>query len=443
MSVSSEEQADLMTERKNILRRVMDCLTGQQYLEAVMLLEDAIIITRKLGENLEEYYQKIVDCIDRFKSIQDDVDIIAVDDELRVEIQKERDNLIKLAQEAAQSTRTQEAVGIYRRALEFSLKLRDKKNIWKLSKNVSLLENNLRSTGQLASFSEINISSIQVEALPQQIDAQIEAPASSIQVEPPVIETQIHSIQSVSPAIEIPRPTIDPKLPSIKITDTSDTSSSSTVAAPIKSIEAAMATLGVEEEDNESDEDFLDAIVQDLKKQPTIDSGEVSDLPIDDMIASSVPSDSSESKMSAESTVEDSTFLISAPSTSSPMTSKKEKVSFFIPALEEKESIEEEEEEEEDADEDVKNIFETEDKKLLKKLKLAEKIAQKKLEEAEKKFKKELKKEEKQKGKEEKKIQEPSDREAKESGKLKSKYQGSLSDDILAEIRSTKKEKDS
>ena len=153
MTITPPDKARLTTERNELLKNFNNLLNGKKYLEGVLLLEDVITISKTLGEpeRLNDYYQKISECIERFKSINDDINILEADESLRSQMLKERRDLILAAQHAAKNQEIQKAIKLYRRAVEFSLKLKDKKIIWKLSKSITLLEQKFSAEDQIAS----------------------------------------------------------------------------------------------------------------------------------------------------------------------------------------------------------------------------------------------------------------------------------------------------
>ena len=447
MTINPQDQEVLSAAREKLLEDVASRLNGQKYIDAVLMLEDIIGISKKVGdlEKITEYHQKIAECIERFKSIQDDIEILKTDESLRAMIKDERSQAVSAAQQAAKNNRIEEAIESYARAIEFSLKLGDKKNIWKLSKSISVLKNKIPSQVEtpLSLPVESHVADLQqkVQATPAfsspaastpQIFAPTEQPAS--QPTAPVPQITPPTPQPIPPVPQITPPTPQPipPVPQIQMNQPAPT-------IPITSVEEAASVLGAEAPEEESGDSFFDDLVEDLKKQPQVETTPVFGKTLEKE-APFIPGLSEQSQ--PETTAETSIPFVQAPI--------EQQTPEAEPSVLQKELV----------------IDEVEDKKIRRKMMLAEKTALKKLQEAEKKFTKVVKKDEKVKEKElkkqaeeERKIQEKlekekkkdkdkkkdkkKDKESKKDGKLKSKYQGTLPADVLSEIKARQNEDDS
>ncbi|MFX1296409.1 MAG: hypothetical protein ACFFD2_16340 [Promethearchaeota archaeon] len=142
MTLTTEEKNKLYTRRNETLKRFNELLKKRRYLEASLAMEESIGISKALGEIelVEEYIQRIGQCIARIKEISEDIRLIKSDPKLKGAFQDEQRKLIVNAQEATKDLQLQDAYNLYQRALEISLKLGDKKAVWKLSKTITLLE---------------------------------------------------------------------------------------------------------------------------------------------------------------------------------------------------------------------------------------------------------------------------------------------------------------
>jgi len=423
MTINPQDQEVLSAAREKLLEDVASRLNGQKYIDAVLIIEDIIGISKKVGdlEKITEYHQKIAECIERFKSIQDDIEILKMDESLRAMIEEERSKAVSAAQQAAKDNRIEEAIESYARAIEFSLKLSDKKNIWKFSKSISVLKDKIPSQVETP-FSlpvESHVADLQqkVQAIPA-----FSSPATSTpQIFAP---TEQPAPQPTAPVPQItpPVPQPIPPVPQIQINQPAPT-------IPITSVEEAVSVLGAEAPEEESSDSFFDDLVEDLKKQPQVETTPI----FGKKFEKEAPFISGLSEQSQpETTAETSIPFVQAPVEQQTLEAE--------PSILQKELV----------------IDEVEDKKIRRKLMLAERAALKKLEDAEKKFTKVVKKDDKVKEKELKKQAEEErkteeklekekkkDKESKKDGKLKSKYQGALPTDVLSELKARQNEDDS
>ncbi len=386
MSINPQDKEVLSAAREKLLEEVDSFLSGQKYIAAVLTLEDIIGISNKIGdlEGVNEHYQKIAESIERFRSIDDDIEILGSDESLKDMIKQERSTAITAAQQAAKDQRIREAIQSYERAIEFSLKLSDKKNIWKLSKIVSLLKNKLPSrelvppspsTGsQVQTLQKERASTL---STPQLTTSTPDIVAPVVQPTPPA-PPPIAPVPQITPPIPQPTPPAPPPIapvpqitppipqpispvpqPSIPIP--SIQTSQSTPTKPISTVEEAASILGAQATEEESDDSFLDNIVDDLQKQPQIEPHPTSGLPVEKKVP----------------------FIPKITEPEPPVAPSGQAIPFAQAPVEQqgmttgtKELI----------------INEVDDKKIRKKMMLAEKVALKKLQDAEKQFEKVAKK---------------------------------------------------
>lgn len=140
-NTTPEEKAQIFKARNDLLKRVNEAIQQKYYLDAVLFLEDAIVMSNKIGESerAKEYNQKMTECVEKVFSL------FATDDETESDIEEisslkeERERLIHSAQESMQNRQFKEARTHYRSAMEISIKLKDKMAIWKLTKSISIL----------------------------------------------------------------------------------------------------------------------------------------------------------------------------------------------------------------------------------------------------------------------------------------------------------------
>ncbi len=459
MTTNPEEQATLIAEKNKILKYVNELVGRRRYLEAIAQIERLIAICRNLGEDslADQYQMKIQEYRQKQKSIDEDIQVLRTDEELRQQIMDEQEINIQEAQQFSRNGQYQEALKSLQNAIEFALKLEDKTNIWKLSKKISLLEEKLESLGLESpsiSIPEQKASEYDYEIGPPET---IAPPASSKTPTPQTIQPS-PTIESAVPQI-VPPPTIKPAAVPIAPPAPPITPSQPSVEVPVHKIEITPSIFRSQEVKDESTDSFLDDIVGDLEEK-------AEDKAVDSFLDSIVGDlDDHSTKKPAEivqnapiSNVGVQPEVKAQVSTSPPSetqipffsgtiekketeSSAKDSIAFFQAPLEEEPELEEEDE--------SPDIFETADKKTLRKLKLAERIAQKKLEEAEKQFEKQVKRVEKQREKEDKKKEkeefkkDKDEKPSKLDEKLKSKYQSPLPDDVLSEIRRKKSKEDS
>ncbi len=165
--VTPELKTQLFMKRNEIIKEFNELLKKRKYLEASLVLEEAITISKQLGdfENANLYSRKIEQCIAKIKEIAEDIQIIKSEPELKEEFLKERARLIEKAQNAAQNQQIQEACEYYRKAAEISLKLEDKKSVWKLSKTILLLEEKTKKEILPATQTQIKGQSLSVTTI--------------------------------------------------------------------------------------------------------------------------------------------------------------------------------------------------------------------------------------------------------------------------------------
>jgi len=141
MNITSEEKAQIFKARNDILKRANAAIQQKYYLDAVLLLEDAIVMSNKIGETerAKEYNQKMTECVEKLFSLFATENEAESDIEEQSILREERDKLIHLAQESMQNRQFQEARNNFRNAMEISIKLKDKMAIWKTTKSISIL----------------------------------------------------------------------------------------------------------------------------------------------------------------------------------------------------------------------------------------------------------------------------------------------------------------
>ncbi|NVM28980.1 MAG: hypothetical protein HWN65_09050 [Candidatus Helarchaeota archaeon] len=434
MTVPSQDNEVLATVRENLLKDLEPLMIGQKFIEAVLILEDIIGISQKIGDlgMVEIYYQRVSECIDKYKSIHDDIEILQADSNLRNEIVKERDELITAAQQAATNQQYAGALNLYHKAIEFSVKLNEKKVIWKLSKSITLLENKIKDSGSVVpAVDALETTASPAIASPKPAASPFfkapEAAPASLKAHKPAASPFFKAPEASIPQIVAPQPAAP--MPKFEAPQPAP-------VATVSTVEEAAAVLGVEESADESDESFLDSIVEDLKVQPQVGA----------------------KAASPQAAKKEVPFIAGTIGKKEPVIPVEIDVPFFqAPVEPQKSGIGVAPEEP-----GLKDIHETADKRTRKKLKLAEKIALKKLQEAEKQFGKQSKKEEKEKEKDlkkkeeeerklremrekadKKKKKEKPDKKPKKEEKLKSRYPSALPDDVLSEIKGKKRDYDS
>ncbi|MHA1276661.1 MAG: hypothetical protein ACTSQI_14055 [Candidatus Helarchaeota archaeon] len=475
MALSPSERAQLSATREEILENFNNLLTRRKYLEASLILEDAIGVSKLLGEvdKVAEYYAQIEQCITKLKEISEEIHLVRADPDLKAAFTRERERIVSQAQTAIDNKQYQEACELYRNAVEISLKLDDKKAVWKLSKTILLIEEKIRKispavmkpTANISPLPTIKAPSISLpENEPQKSQPGIVQPSipSSPEIKapiPPVPTTQ--PLQAPIHEIEIPTPSIPsiqappPPLQNDPLTSTEAFGIDDLVPQSPIEAQSPPEISGIDDlvpEIPTVGEPIVDAFEIDdlIPKPPIVDETGTTNLGIDDLIPTVPevqPKEVSEQKIIEEAQPETGTekilFHLTKKPAPTPQPNKKD-LPFFKPKV----------------DESEKELF-TEptpelDKKTKKKWELAEKIAQKKLEQAEKEFEKKLKKEEKEAKKraekeaKRKEIEAEKERRKKQKGKDKkptkspepSKVgQSALSQDVLAEIKSFNAEK--
>jgi len=149
-----EEKSQIFKARNDLLKKVNEKLHEQYYLDAVLLLEDAIVMSNKIGEieRVKEYNQKLTECIEKVFSIVGTEDQFESDIEEKSSLQEEREKLIHSAQESVHNRQFQDAINGYREAMEISIKLKDKMAIWKLTKNISVLGEKMTPSELLSTY---------------------------------------------------------------------------------------------------------------------------------------------------------------------------------------------------------------------------------------------------------------------------------------------------
>ncbi|MHA1321758.1 MAG: hypothetical protein ACTSRL_03090 [Candidatus Helarchaeota archaeon] len=409
------------------------------------------------------------------------MEILETDETLRTEILKERENLLNEAQQASQNQQYGEAIKLFQRALEFSLKLKEKKEIWKISKKITLLEDKMKAAGQPIPLIDLNIPKIEISEEERESKPPLELKKSP---KPIGITTTSTEIETITPKLTLQTTNLGTPTPQLQskplITTTPiNPPSEPDIVVPIPQIKATQpelnppipqiqteSTFSQKREPDEVDDSFLDSLVADLHSKPKqlaptpiLPSEEAEELEDDKFLDTIVADLKKEKEVQPpiESTVKP-LFPASEESLISPKDTTLQAEKKPIPFLQE--PIELQETEVPGAAESkVKDIHEIADKKLKKKLALAEKVAMKKLAEAEKQFAKQLKKEEKKKAKElkkEKKVQPSKEdkkkikgkdkekakklKKSKKDEKLKSKYKSPLPEDVLSEIREKKQD---
>ncbi|MDD1777586.1 MAG: hypothetical protein LUQ65_05400 [Candidatus Helarchaeota archaeon] len=158
MTLTPEIKAQIFTVRNDLLKKINEALHFGQYLDAVLLLEEAIVMSNKIGENqrAKEYNQKMSECIEKIFSIDDQSDL---DPGVTADLKSEVERLTRSAQELVQKQQFQDAINDYRNAIEISIKLKDKMAIWKLTKSITLLGENLSPSELLSTtFTETPVS---------------------------------------------------------------------------------------------------------------------------------------------------------------------------------------------------------------------------------------------------------------------------------------------
>ncbi len=407
MTLPAEEKA---RKRNEILKQFNELQKKRKYLEASIILEEAVKISKELGEidKANAYSQKIEECIEAIKAIDDEIQVTRSDPELKVELADERNKLVTSAQKAVENNQIQEACDTYRRAVDLCLKIEDKTAFWKLSKIISLLE---QKTGPLQKDikpeSPVVTGSTVVKSQPSIIESSaIKAPVIKAPLEvkaPPVIKAA--PIVKESPVIKVQ----EPNIPSVK-----KVVPFSQPAPELKPQEPLASAVKKE--------------VPFSQTFPEIKTPEASPSTVKKEVPFSRAPTENQQPIPAAST---------KPSTTTP---DKKEIPFFNATIEEQgpkltEKIDETA---------GKPKPEKEDKKITKKFDEEEKRVQKKLEEAEKKFHKETEKGEKQKEKEEKqkekegKKKEESETKKGKEEKAPPKFQSGLPTDLLSEIRSFK-----
>jgi hypothetical protein len=154
MTITPEEKSKIFKARNDLLIKVNEALHQQYYLDAVLLLEDAIVMSNKIGESerVTEYNQKKSECIEKIFSLFAADDQPESDLEEKSSLQEEREKLIHSAQESVQNRRFQDAVNEYRNAMEISIKLKDKMAIWKITKSISILGEKITPSELLSTY---------------------------------------------------------------------------------------------------------------------------------------------------------------------------------------------------------------------------------------------------------------------------------------------------
>lgn len=149
MTLTPEVKAQIFTARNDLLKRINEALHQRNYLDAVLLLEEAIVMSNKIAENerAKEYNQKMSECIEKIFSIDDQADL---DPEITADFKNEVEQLTRAAQELVQKRQFQDAINDYRTAIEISIKLKDKMAIWKLTKSITILGETLSPTELLS-----------------------------------------------------------------------------------------------------------------------------------------------------------------------------------------------------------------------------------------------------------------------------------------------------
>ncbi len=149
MTLTPEVKAQIFTARNDLLKRINEALHSRNFLDAVLLLEEAVVMSNKIGENerAKEYNQKMSECIEKIFSIDDQADL---DLEITADFKSEVEQLTRTAQELVQKRQFQDAINDYRTAIEISIKLKDKMAIWKLTKSITILGENLSPTELLS-----------------------------------------------------------------------------------------------------------------------------------------------------------------------------------------------------------------------------------------------------------------------------------------------------
>ena len=145
MVISSTEKTKIFNERNNLLRKANEFLKQQNFLDAAIALEDAMVLSTLLGETerASGYFEKLGECLGKIDVIDRDLEM---DSDFKADFLKEKRGLINLAQEAAQTESFREAISHYRKAIVIAIQLKDKISVWKLSKKIVLLAQKLPPT---------------------------------------------------------------------------------------------------------------------------------------------------------------------------------------------------------------------------------------------------------------------------------------------------------
>ncbi len=498
MTLTPGERAELSATREKVLENFNDLLTRRKYLEASLILEDAVGISKMLGEmdKVDEYNTQIEMCIAKLKDISEEIHVIRADPDLREAFIEERSNIIAQAQKAAENNQHQESCELYRNAVEISLKLEDKKSVWKLSKTITLIEQNIQETTQaLTETQAVGTPRIETKT-PTQTIPEVKPPEPSMpapteivpsvpEIKPPTqpapfikaplpVVPEIKAPMPPAPAIQAPLPEVAKSAP--KSSGIDDLVPTAPVSSGIEDlVPTAPASSGIEDLVPTTSESLgIDDLVPKTEAAVPESSG-IDDLipqisEVEPITPSSAPTigppkagqtpskveigppkagqsplkaeigapKAGQSSTTGEPSQEEPIFHLPKEAPKASMPAKKEKVIPFFTAQVEEEST----------GELFTEVKPEMDKKTKKKWELAEKIALKKLEQAEKDFEKKAKKEEKEAAKEEKKKKKE-DQDAKKKAKKDkgSKDSGvppvgrsGLAPDVLAEIRTFKKD---
>jgi hypothetical protein len=151
MTLTPDVKAQIFTVRNDLLKRINEALHSRNFLDAVLLLEEAVVMSNKIGENerAKEYNQKMSECVEKIFSIDDQADL---DPGITADLKNEVERLTRSAQELVQKRQFQDAINDYRNAIEISIKLKDKMAIWKLTKSITLLGDNLSPSELLSTY---------------------------------------------------------------------------------------------------------------------------------------------------------------------------------------------------------------------------------------------------------------------------------------------------
>jgi hypothetical protein len=205
MTLPPDVKAQIFAARNDLLKQINEALHNRQYLDAVLLLEEAILYSNRIGENqrADEYNQKMAECIEKIFSIDDQSDL---DPGITADLKNEVERLTRSAHELVQKQQVQDAINDYRNAIEISIKLKDKMAIWKLTKSITILGENLSPSELLSTtFTETPLAK---EPEPKQ-------PELPFAVKPPSKEPEPKRPEISFPAKPAPPPS-QPEKPAVE-----------------------------------------------------------------------------------------------------------------------------------------------------------------------------------------------------------------------------------